>query len=216
MIGRHPAMPWARPFSVLLLAVTLGLAGCASAESDGSAGTADTSTVSTASTEAPAAPSTPTAPPSPVPENDDRSLGQKLEDASLEAQVQRALVRERSLRVFDFSPTVVRGTLTLRGDVNTADQYRRAQRVAGSVDGIEAIANELTLGGRPATEERLAAADEASSSDDAPDTAVYHTVRAGDTLWDIARKYSASVDQIRALNNLRGDGVRPGQRLRVR
>jgi LysM repeat protein len=207
-------MLWVR-FSALLLAVLLTFSGCAIAESDGSSGRADTAAVSTASVEGSGEVSSPSSSPSPTPKNDDRSLNQKLEDASLEAQVRRALVGVRSLRVFDFRPTVVRGTLTLRGDVNTTEQYRRAQQVAGSVDGIEAVANELTLGGRPATEERLAAKEDAGG-DEASDTAVYHTVQPGDTLWDIARQYSASVRQIKRLNDLRDGSVRPGQRIRVR
>jgi LysM repeat protein len=69
------------------------------------------------------------------------------------------------------------------------------------------------MGAQPVTEARLNA-DEGTTS--AEDAAVYHTVRQGDTLWDIARQYRASVEQIRNLNDFRSTNLRPGQRIRVR
>ena len=200
--------------SVLLAALLVGgglfLSACTS-ESPSDA-TADSTTTSSATA------SHPTSASVPIPtdlENrkDDRALAEKLSDASVETQVTRALRRASSLRVFPFRPTVIDGHLILRGDVNTPDQYHRAERIAGQVEGVTALTNRLTMGGRPVTEERLAAKKEGASEDD---TAVYHTVRQGDTLWDIARKYRASIDQIRNLNDLRSNNLRPGQRIRVR
>ena len=40
-----------------------------------------------------------------------------------------------------------------------------------------------------------------------------HTVRAGETLLDIARRHNVSADELRKLNNLRGGHVTPGQKL---
>lgn len=143
---------------------------------------------------------------------EDRTVGEKLADASLETRVKRALVGTASLRVFPFRPTVIDGHLILRGDVNTPDQYRMAERVARRVQGIKVVTNRLTMGGRPVTKARL---DEKQSAD-GEDSAVYHTVQSGDNLWDIARKYGASVQQIRNLNDLHSSNLRPGQRIRVR
>lgn len=42
-----------------------------------------------------------------------------------------------------------------------------------------------------------------------------HTVRSGDTLWEIARAYETSVDDLVALNNLRSRRIYPGQQLVV-
>jgi hypothetical protein len=47
------------------------------------------------------------------------------------------------------------------------------------------------------------------------ETAVYHAVRSGDSLWEIARRYSVSVEQITRLNNLQSNRLMPGQRLRI-
>jgi LysM repeat protein len=143
-----------------------------------------------------------------------RSVAQKLADASIGTRVEQALIQTSALRVFSFRTTVVNGHLTLRGDVNSLDQYRQAQRVAQRVDGVDSLTNNLTVGGRPVTEERLAANE--ASPEQGESTAVYHTVRQGDTLWDIAREYRASVQQIRSLNDFSSPSLRPGQRIRVR
>jgi len=46
---------------------------------------------------------------------------------------------------------------------------------------------------------------------------LYHIVRKGDTLWDIAKEYDGvTVDQIKKLNNLRNNSmIRPGQKIRI-
>ncbi|MBK9291553.1 MAG: LysM peptidoglycan-binding domain-containing protein [Bacteroidetes bacterium] len=46
---------------------------------------------------------------------------------------------------------------------------------------------------------------------------VYYTVKPGDTLWDIARRFDGvTVEQIKKLNNLRGNArIVPGQRLKI-
>lgn len=144
--------------------------------------------------------------------DDDRSLSQKLTDASVETRVKQALVETSSLRLLTVDPTVNEGHLTLGGDVNTTEQYREAERIARNVEGVAAVTNELTMGGEPVTEEKLAS--ESSSSGE--ETTVYHTVRQGDTLWEIAREYRASVQRIRQLNELHSSSLDPGQRIRVR
>jgi len=42
-----------------------------------------------------------------------------------------------------------------------------------------------------------------------------HTVRAGDTLYDLARRYGTTVQKLRSLNNLANNTLRIGARLRV-
>ncbi|MCZ8134269.1 MAG: LysM peptidoglycan-binding domain-containing protein, partial [Algoriphagus sp.] len=40
-----------------------------------------------------------------------------------------------------------------------------------------------------------------------------YTVRPGDSLWIISQKHSLSVEQIKRLNNLNSNSIKPGQRL---
>ena len=42
-----------------------------------------------------------------------------------------------------------------------------------------------------------------------------YVVQNGDTLWKIAKKFYASVDNIRELNEISGDEPEPGQRLLI-
>lgn len=200
-----------------LAVVGLLSTGCTSSSSseapsepsaDSSSTSPATSVSETPRSEAPA----PSGPPPPSAEEEtNRSLSDKLTDTSVETRVERALRQTSSLRVFPFRPHVVNGHLVLRGDVNTPDQYRQVERIARDVEGVEAVTNQLTMGGRAVTEERLSADDSSEG-----DSAVYHTVQQGDTLWEIAREYRASVDQIRSLNDFGATTLRPGERIRVR
>jgi len=45
---------------------------------------------------------------------------------------------------------------------------------------------------------------------------VYITVRRGDTLGGLAKKYKTTVDRIKKLNNMKNDFLREGQKLRIR
>ena len=42
-----------------------------------------------------------------------------------------------------------------------------------------------------------------------------YTVKAGDTLWDIAKKHNVSVDYIKKLNNLKTSEIKVGQKLKI-
>jgi hypothetical protein len=49
----------------------------------------------------------------------------------------------------------------------------------------------------------------------AKEPGIYYTVKTGDTLWDIAKKYGVTILELRKLNKMRGSRIRPGDRLRV-
>lgn len=146
----------------------------------------------------------------------DRSVEQRIRDASLATQIRQALVRQDALRVFDFEPTVDGETVTLQGDVNTRSQWTEAGRVAERLARDRTVDNAVTIGGRPAD-----TVTEESDDGDAADredgsNEVYHTVQAGESLWQIAERYGASVQRLRSLNDLTSDALSVGQRLRVR
>lgn len=46
--------------------------------------------------------------------------------------------------------------------------------------------------------------------------AVYHTVKSGETLWAVARKYNTTPEAIKSKNGLKSDGLRIGQRLKIK
>lgn len=54
-----------------------------------------------------------------------------------------------------------------------------------------------------------------SSSSRSSSSSGTHTVRRGDTLWGISRKYGKSVSSIKRANNLKSDTIRSGQRLKI-
>ena len=184
----------------LLLGGFLGT-GC-TPDSSGSSAPPDTTTVSTTAAASSSA-EPPTEPTAPIDSSDDRTVAERLADASVTARVRQSLVRTRSLRPFDFALTAVQGHLTLRGDVETREQYRRAERVASNVEGVTDVTNQVTVQGKPLSE----------SGD--PTGATYHTVRQGETLSEIARVHDVSVQQLRALNDLSGT-LQSGQQIRVR
>jgi membrane-bound lytic murein transglycosylase D len=48
------------------------------------------------------------------------------------------------------------------------------------------------------------------------DKYIYHTIRQGDTLWEIATRYKATVEQIKNLNNIKNaNSLKPGQKIKV-
>ncbi|WP_022851237.1 LysM peptidoglycan-binding domain-containing protein [Limisalsivibrio acetivorans] len=56
----------------------------------------------------------------------------------------------------------------------------------------------------------------ASTKDSAPKTVVNHTVRRGESLWDIATAYGTTVNDIKQQNGLRTNTIQPGQKLNVK
>lgn len=193
--------------------------GCTSERTAPSPDTTATAASTSRSTPAPAA--TETSGNASAPAEGNRPLAEKLEDARVETRVKQALVQQRSLRVFPLQPAVTDGRVTLRGDVNTRDQYDEAARTARRVEGVTAVQNDLTVGGEPVTPEASANEEEAAAEgrtnqETVSAAGVYHTVQTGESLWTIAQQYGTSIQRLRALNDLRSDGLQPGQRIRVR
>lgn len=55
-----------------------------------------------------------------------------------------------------------------------------------------------------------------NQSTDVSNPEKYHYVGDGDTLYSISRQYNLSLDKLKSLNNLDGDLIRKGQRLKIR
>lgn len=83
------------------------------------------------------------------------------------------------------------------------------------------VARELaSRGAAGAAETKVASAapskpSAAALAEDGDTGAATHTVRAGETLWEISRRYDVSVEGLRAANDLSGTTIRAGQSLRI-
>lgn len=139
------------------------------------------------------------------------TVADRLQDASLAARVRMALADDRSLRTYVFEPVAERSVVTLFGQVDTRAQYDRAAQIVRGVPGVADLVNELTVTSSTARISSPRDEDGAAASG-----ALYHTVREGESLWIIARRYGTSISTIKRLSNLTSNTVRPGQRLRVR
>lgn len=161
--------------------------------------------------------------------NRGRSVEERIADASRAAHIRTALAENRQLRPFDFAPRVLGDRVTLQGNVATRAQGEMAAEVAAGVDGIDEVFNRLTVDGQQiawnAPEEpdeqqpRTAATQQPAASgpgDGSASGSTYHTVQAGESLWTIADDYGTSVSRLKALNDLRSDGVQAGKRLLVK
>ena len=78
--------------------------------------------------------------PAPDP-NDDRSIEQRMRDASLAARVRIALVEERRLRRYDIETEAEKGVVRLRGFLPSVEAAELAGQIARVVDGVRAVEN---------------------------------------------------------------------------
>jgi LysM repeat protein len=177
--------------------------------------------------------------------NDDRSVAARLQDMSIAANVRMRLVDEANVNINQVSTIVDNGQVLLQGEVASAAQRQQAEQLAGQVDGVRQVVNRLsapdappvadepvqpdTTAVQPQTTPPSGAQPQVQQTPPAqppPQTQTppqpqapaeqYHTVASGDNLWTISRRYSTSIEQIRSLNSLASDNLRPGQRLRVK
>ena len=154
-----------------------------------------------------------------------QSLADKLEHARTVARVRMVLAEDAALRAFTFQPSVSGEVLTLGGAVKTQGQKDRAEELVRDVEGVGRVINAIRVthdGGPdlsdlppapPPSAEEVAAAEAKAAPE--PEK-VYHTVKRGDTVGAIARRYGVSVRSVQQLNGLRGSTIRVGQRLRVK
>jgi osmotically-inducible protein OsmY len=82
-----------------------------------------------------------------MPPNSERTLGQKLDDLTVEASIKTALllnenVRGRSIRVSSY-----KGNVTLTGSVDSLAELELARKIAVDVDGVASVENKLEVNG---------------------------------------------------------------------
>lgn len=78
------------------------------------------------------------------------------------------------------------------------------------------IGQRLAVSSKGASKSNGNTAVAASSSKSNSSSSKYHTVRKGESLWTISQKYKGvSAEDIKRENNLKGNAIRPGQRLKI-
>ncbi len=148
-------------------------------------------------------------------------VADRLADLRLATAVRLALVDDVRTRALDVSVAARDGGVEVTGDVPALDRQAVAD-VARAVRGVRVLGGlgALTDRAAPTPIQRRPSETSASRPERPPaqpaSGAVYHTVERGDTLFSLARRYNTSVEAIQALNDRQSDGIRVGQRLRVR
>jgi hyperosmotically inducible protein len=81
----------------------------------------------------------------PAPVDDGRTVKQRLQDATIAAEVQKALLDTMDLRRFDFEVAATQGRVALRGSVNTDAERILAANIARDVKGVKDLDNQIAL-----------------------------------------------------------------------
>jgi osmotically-inducible protein OsmY len=78
--------------------------------------------------------------------DDDRSIGERLDDEALQAKIRLAFTLHRELREARIDVVVRRRRVVLSGDVESASQKQRALQVAADVPDVNGVADGLRVG----------------------------------------------------------------------
>jgi osmotically-inducible protein OsmY len=75
-----------------------------------------------------------------------RTLGEKIDDASITGQVKVTLLLHRSTSALNTSVTTKKGVVTLSGKASNAAELNRATNLAKDVNGVKGVMNRMTIG----------------------------------------------------------------------
>lgn len=106
-----------------------------------------------------------------------------------------------------------------RGDTlsEIAGRYGTTVSKIKSLNGMSGtrimIGQKLKISGSGAT--ATATSGKKKSGSSSSKTASRHTVRSGDNLWDISRKYGVSVTALKSANGMSSSNITPGQKLKI-
>jgi hyperosmotically inducible protein len=76
---------------------------------------------------------------------DDVTVGEAIDDASITAQVKTAIAADDQLSAMEINVDTADGVVTLNGEVGERADIARATEVANDVEGVRSIRNNLTL-----------------------------------------------------------------------
>lgn len=112
------------------------------------------------------------------------------------------------------------GSYTIRRGDNLNDIAKRFGTSIGELKAANNISGSRIYPGQklviPGQEKKIASISGTNESASSSSEAVYHTVRRGDNLNDIAKRYGTTISILRRLNDIRGSRIYPGQKLLVK
>ena len=85
----------------------------------------------------------------------DRTLGQRLDDAALNAKVRAALALHRDLAGLELSVEAREGTVSLKGTVNRPEQIETCRRWVLGIEGVERVVTSLRVKAEKESIDRL-------------------------------------------------------------
>lgn len=77
-----------------------------------------------------------------------RTAGRNVDDAALTASVNAALVADKPSNFTRIDVDTTSGVVSLNGTVETAEQKARAEQLAGRVNGVKRVVNNLQVARR--------------------------------------------------------------------
>lgn len=80
-----------------------------------------------------------------IPSEPKQTMGDKIDDASITAQVKMALLTHHSTSVFKTGVETNNGVVTLSGKANSAAAKEMAAKVANDVNGVTSVINNMTV-----------------------------------------------------------------------
>ena len=76
-----------------------------------------------------------------------RSTGDVVDDTTINGEVKAKLLKDEGFKGIAINVDTYQGIVTMRGNVDTQDQIRRATEIAKSVNGVRRVENKLTVKG---------------------------------------------------------------------
>ena len=74
-----------------------------------------------------------------------QSTGEYVDDAGITTRVKTSILQEPGLKVLQIDVTTYKGVVQLSGFVDSEDSIRKAGQVAGNVEGVKSVINNLVV-----------------------------------------------------------------------
>lgn len=72
-----------------------------------------------------------------------QSTGQYVDDSVITTKVKAAIVKEKSLKVYQINVETYKGIVQLSGFIRSDEEIKKAEEIAGSIEGVKEVKNNL-------------------------------------------------------------------------